>query len=142
MSRETEKALNPEIMKQTQSLVTFEKTDDILQDMRGIIDSSRDAAYRAVNVTLIRRNWLIGYRISEEELSGENRAEYGASVIARLSKELSKEYGKGFTKTNLYSFYSFYKTYPQIFQTPSGKSQPSLTWSHYTLYRPFPDIMH
>ena len=110
MSRETEKVLNPEIMKQTQSLVTFEKTDDILQDMRGIIDSSRDAAYRAVNVTLIRRNWLIGYRISEEELSGENRAEYGASVIARLSKELSKEYGKGFTKTNLYSFYSFYKT--------------------------------
>ena len=101
MSRETEKVLNPEIMKQTQSLVTFEKTDDILQDMRGIIDSSRDAAYRAVNVTLIRRNWLIGYRISEEELSGENRAEYGASVIARLSKELSKEYGKGFTKTNL-----------------------------------------
>ena len=97
-------------MKQTQSLVTFEKTDDILQDMRGIIDSSRDAAYRAVNVTLIRRNWLIGYRISEEELSGENRAEYGASVIARLSKELSKEYGKGFTKTNLYSFYSFIKT--------------------------------
>lgn len=33
MSRETEKVLNPEIMKQTQSLVTFEKTDDILQDM-------------------------------------------------------------------------------------------------------------
>ena len=88
MSRETEKVLNPEIMKQTQSLVTFEKTDDILQDMRGIIDSSRDAAYRAVNVTLIRRNWLIGYRISEEELSGENRAEYGASVIARIRKRL------------------------------------------------------
>ena len=139
MSRETEKVLNPEIMKQTQSLVTFEKTDDILQDMRGIIDSSRDAAYRAVNVTLIRRNWLIGYRISEEELSGENRAEYGASVIARLSKELSKEYGKGFTKTNLYSFYSFYKTYPQIFQTPSGKSQPSLTWSHYAVLLQVPD---
>lgn len=139
MSRETEKALNPEIMKQTQSLITFEKTDDILQDMRGIIDSSRDAAYRAVNVTLIRRNWLIGYRISEEELSGENRAEYGASVIARLSKELSKEYGKGFTKTNLYSFYSFYKTYPQIFQTPSGKSQPSLTWSHYAVLLQVPD---
>ena len=139
MSRETEKVLNPEIMKQTQSLVTFETTDDILQDMRGIIDSSRDAAYRAVNVTLIRRNWLIGYRISEEELSGENRAEYGASVIARLSKELSKEYGKGFTKTNLYSFYSFYKTYPQIFQTPSGKSQPSLTWSHYAVLLQVPD---
>ena len=38
VSRETKKALNPEITKQTQSLITFEKTDDILQDMRGIID--------------------------------------------------------------------------------------------------------
>ena len=110
MNKKIENALNSEIMRQTQNMVIFEKTDDILQDMRGIIDSSRDTAYRAVNATLIRRNWLIGYRISEEELSGEDRAEYGASVIARLSKELSKEYGKGFTKTNLYSFYSFYKT--------------------------------
>lgn len=118
MSRETEKVLNPEIMKQTQSLVTFEKTDDILQDMRGIIDSSRDAAYRAVNVTLIRRNWLIGYRISEEELSGENRAEYGASVIARLSKELSKNTERLYENESL-QLLSFYKTYPQIFQTAS-----------------------
>lgn len=109
MSRETEKVLNPEIMKQTQSLVTFEKTDDILQDMRGIIDSSRDAAYRAVNVTLIRRNWLIGYRISEEELSGENRAEYGASVIARLSKELSKDTEKALRKRIFTAFIRFTK---------------------------------
>lgn len=76
MSRETEKVLDPEIMKQTQSPGHIsEKTDDILPRIcEGFIDSSRDAAYRAVNVTLIRRNWLIGYRISEEELSGENRA--------------------------------------------------------------------
>ena len=40
-------------------------------------------------------------------------------------------YGKGFTKSNLYSFYSFYKTFPQIFQTLSGKSANALTWSHY-----------
>ena len=112
-------------------MVSFEKTDDILKDMCGIIESSRDNAYKAVNMALIQRNWLIGYRIAEEELKGESRAEYGANIIKNLSKELQNLYGKGFTKSNLYSFYSFYKTFPQIFQTLSGKSANALTWSHY-----------
>ena len=109
----------------------FVKTDDILNDMCGIIESSQKAAYRAVNTTLIQRNWLLGYRIASEELQGEDRAKYGAEIIKKLAKELSAEYGKGYTKSNLYSFYSFYKTYPEIFQTPSGKSVGLLSWSHY-----------
>lgn len=110
---------------------SFKKTDDILKDMCGIIESSRNNAYKAVNMALIQRNWLIGYRIAEEELKGESRAEYGANIIKNLSKELQNLYGKGFTKSNLYSFYSFYKTFPEIFQTLSGKSANALTWSHY-----------
>ncbi len=80
--------------------------------MCGIIESAREAAHKAVNTALVQRNWLIGYRIAEEELRGKNRAEYGAAVIKKLSKELTMEYGKGFTKSNLYSFYALYKTYP------------------------------
>ena len=110
---------------------SFVKTDDILKDMCGIIESSQKAAYRAVNTTLIQRNWLLGYRIASEDLQGEDRAKYGAEIIKKLAKELSAEYGKGYTKSNLYSFYSFYKTYPEIFQTPSGKSVGLLSWSHY-----------
>ena len=45
----------------------FVKTDDILKDMCGIIESSQKAAYQAVNTLLVQRNWLIGYRIAEEE---------------------------------------------------------------------------
>lgn len=107
----------------------FVKTDDILKDMCGIIESSQKAAYQAVNTALVQRNWLIGYRIAEEELKGENRAEYGSSVIKSLAKELTAEYGKGFTKTNLYYFYSFYKEYPEIFHSSSGKLL--LSWTHY-----------
>ena len=111
----------------------FVKTNDILKDMCGIIESSQKAAYQAVNITLIQRNWLLGYRIASEELQGEDRAKYGAEIIKKLAKELSAEYGKGYTKTNLYSFYSFYKTYPEIFQTASGKSVGLLSWSHYAV---------
>ena len=116
---------------QNSFMANYEKTDDILQDMCGIIESSRDRAYKAVNTALIQRNWLIGYRIAEEEVKGADRAEYGLGVIKKLAKELTAEYGKGFTKSNLYSFYSFYKAYPQIFQTASGKSLAVLSWSHY-----------
>ena len=109
------------------------KTNDILKDMREIIEQSRDAAYKAVNSVLLQRNWLIGYRIAEEELQGADRAEYGAKIIAKLAKELTAEYGKGFTKTNLYNFYSFYRAYPEIFHSVSGKSAALLSWSHYAV---------
>ena len=49
----------------------FVKTDDILNDMCGIIESSQKTAYRAVNTLLVQRNWLLGYRIAEEELGGD-----------------------------------------------------------------------
>ena len=75
----------------------FVKTEDILKDVRGIIESSREVAYQAINSALVQRNWLLGYRIAKEEMQGEGRAEYGAEIIKRLSKDLSAEYGKGFT---------------------------------------------
>lgn len=109
----------------------FVKTDDIFNDMCGIIESSQKAAYQAVNVMLIQRNWLLGCRIASEEMQGEERAKYGAEVIKKLAKELTKEFGKGFTKSNLYSFYSFYKNFPEIFHSVNGKSAPLLSWTHY-----------
>lgn len=107
----------------------FTKTENILTDMQSIIETSRANAYQAVNLALIQRNWLIGYRISEEILSGNRSADYGLEIMKRLSKELTALYGKGYTKTNLYYFYQFYKTFPEIFHTVSGKSM--LSWSHY-----------
>ena len=52
---------------QNRFMDNFVKTDDILKDMCGIIESSQKAAYQAVNTLLVQRNWLIGYRIAEEE---------------------------------------------------------------------------
>ncbi|MCR1870718.1 PDDEXK nuclease domain-containing protein [Longicatena caecimuris] len=112
-------------------LIKAEKTEDIVPDLKNIIELSQKQAYQAINTALVYRNWLIGYRIAEEELKGEDRAEYGTTLIRKLSKELTNEYGKGYTKTNLYSFYSFYKMYPNIFHSVSGKSVPLLSWTHY-----------
>lgn len=116
---------------QNSIMSNFVKTDDILKDMCGIIESSQKAAYQAVNTTLVHRNWLLGYRIASEEMQGEERAKYGAEIIKKLSKELSAEYGKGFDYSSLYKFVRFYKAFPEILDSVSPKSTPLLSWTHY-----------
>lgn len=112
-------------------LLKYVKTGSVFEDACNIIETAQKVAYSAVNLTLVHRNWLLGKRIVEEELNGESRAEYGAEVIKKLSKDLNAQYGKGYTKTNLYNFYSFYKMYPEIFHSESGKSNVKLSWTHY-----------
>lgn len=108
-------------------------TGPLLDDAKQIIDTTRDYAYRAVNIAMVQRNWLLGRRIAEETLHGEDRADYGTQVIKDLSKSLTELYGSGFTKTNLYQFVQFYKLFPNIFHSVSGKSPMFLSWTHYRL---------
>lgn len=112
-------------------IVDFKETDNILHDIQGIIDSAQQYAHRAVNIALVQRNWLIGYRIAEEELKGEKRAEYGIQLVKTLSKNLTNIYGKGYDKSNLYHFLSFYKMFPNIFDTACRQFNKLLSWSHY-----------
>ena len=111
--------------------INFVKSDNILKDMCEIIESSQKVAYQAVNASLVQRNWLIGYRISEEELQGEARSEYGLQTIKKLSKELTERYGRGYDRSNLYHYLRFYKTFPEIVDTVCRQSGKLLSWSHY-----------
>ena len=112
-------------------LIEFNKTNDIISDLKYIIDTSQKSAHQAVNVALVYRNWLIGYRITEETLNGEERAEYGSEVIKNLSRALTKSYGKGFDKVTLYRCYRFYNAFPEIVATLWQQSGNILSWSHY-----------
>lgn len=121
-------------------LLKYVKTNNVFDDACRIIDTAQKAAFSAVNITLVQRNWLLGKRIAEEELKGDSRAEYGAEIIKKLSKELNQQYGKGYTKTNLYNFYAFYKMYPEIFHSESGKFDSTLSWTHYRVLLQVKDV--
>jgi len=56
-------------------IIKYQNTDNVVEDICSIIESARNYAYQSVNIALVERNWLIGYRIAEEELKGENGAE-------------------------------------------------------------------
>jgi predicted nuclease of restriction endonuclease-like (RecB) superfamily len=122
-------------MGQDIEIFKLNNTNDIFKDVENIVEQARGYAYNAVNIAMVQRNWLLGKRIAEEELQGEDRAIYGKEIVKQLSLHLTNIYGKGFTQSNLYQFVQFYKFFPEIFHTVCVKSQ-ILSWSHYrTLLR-------
>ena len=93
---------------------------DVFDNIKQLMDQARNRVSREVNTILVQTYWEIGRIIVEDEQGDLERAEYGKKLIADLSKRLTKEYGKGFSRANLQNMRSFYLLYP-ICQTLSGK---------------------
>lgn len=102
--------------------------ESVITDVINIIEEGRRKAYQAINTSMVEAYWLAGKRIVEDELEGKDRAEYGKSIINKLSTVLTVKFGKGYSTTNIYDFKKFYTTFPDenFFRTLCGK----LSWSH------------
>lgn len=102
------------------------KYHQLLDSIGLTIEQARQNAIKAVNTELVKANWEIGRHIVEYEQHGQERAEYGSELLAKLSKDLRQRYGKGFGRRNILDMRRFYLAY-QKWQTVSAK----LSWSHY-----------
>jgi len=98
----------------------------LVLEIKDVLQAARLNVARHVNNELLTAYWDIGRIIVEHEQSRNVRAEYGAQTLLTLSKTLTEEFGKGFSRSNLQNMRAFYLYY-QKRQTVSGK----LTWSHY-----------
>lgn len=98
----------------------------VIQEIKDLLDTARSNVARQVNNELLNTYWNIGRIICEYEQSVPDRADYGKQTLKDLSKELTKEFGKGFSRSNLQNMRQFYLSYEKC-QTLSGK----LSWSHY-----------
>lgn len=109
-----------------------------------LLKNARQRVVQTVNRTMVLTYFEIGRKIVEEQQNGKDRAEYGKELIDELSNILTKEFGKGFSSTNLKQMRQFYLSYSKG-QTPSDDSEQKgqtlsddfkLSWSHYlTLMR-------
>ena len=98
----------------------------LVAEIRDILDTARKNVAKEVNNELIRSYWKIGEIIVRYEQNDSIRAEYGEKTLKQLSRELTSEFGKGFSRSNLQNMRAFYLNYQKC-QTLSGK----LNWSHY-----------
>lgn len=145
-------------------LIEYNMSDYLQKDLYDIIENSQQSAIASVNSVLVIRNWLLGMRISRENMGGTRSERYGEGIISELANELTQKYGKGFDKRSLYRYVQFYHTYPEIVGTltpqsnigdnsgivetltpQSGerativKGRSILTWSHYERLIQVPD---
>ena len=99
----------------------------LLADVRQLIDAARQRVAQAVNAELTQLYWQIGCRISTELLQGQ-RAEYGKQVMAELSRQLTADFGKGWSEQQLRHCVRLAEVFPQ--EQILSTLRRELTWSH------------
>ena len=116
---------------------------DYIQEVKELLNSARERTKAAINIAMVYTYYEIGRRILKQEQKGLNRAEYGKKILKQLSSALTKEFGKGYSISNLKTIRQFFVVYSQdrIGQTAFSQSQnlPTtlegrrfyLGWGHY-----------
>ena len=107
--------------------------DSLVKTIAETYSRGRVNSFKAVNSVLVTTYWRIGQHIVEFEQGGNTKAVYGDKLLERLSKDLSLQFGKGFSRSNLTYMRAFFVTYP-ISEKPSHKlgddkkTNPDATW--------------
>lgn len=101
------------------------ETIKLFDNIKYLIEQSRNRVYKAVNTEMINLYWNIGKMIVEKQ-EGNCRAKYGDYLIENLSNQLTNEFGIGFSARNLKRMRKLYLYYPKRTTLSS-----QLTWPHY-----------
>ena len=97
------------------------------EKIKEILKTARSQVYASVNSAMVEAYWLIGKSIVAEQ-GGEHRAEYGSALLEELSRQMTRDFGKGFTVTNLKYMRQFYLTFPNRHAV-----RDDLSWTHYRM---------
>ncbi len=114
--------MNKHSQKSTEEITSV---NNLLSQAVQLVQAARQLVVRQTNSVMVFTYFHIGKLIIEDEQDGKQKAEYGKSTIKALSKKLTKEFGKGFSATNIEQMRSFYNAFadkkvpPPIPQTVS-----------------------
>lgn len=84
---------------------------ELFEKSKVLIENARNGLGYIANTVTVHTSFLLGKYIFEEEQQGNERAKYGEKVLDSLSEFLTKEYGRGFSRSNLAGMRKFYMTY-------------------------------
>jgi len=124
-TRQAKKTTTAPSLKSTTSTTA---TKQLLGDIRNLIESAREQTAQVVNAGLVLLYWSIGNRVRRDILK-QKRAGYGEEIVQTLSAQLETEYGRGFSRRNLFNMLRFAEVFStvEIVQTLSRQ----LGWSHF-----------
>lgn len=105
-----------EISPKKSSEPALENYQEILRDIRSILEKAKSRAYRAVDNIRVQTYWQIGERIVRAELEHKDRADYGDRLADRLEEDI------GLSKRDIYRIIQFFRYYPIMTAVPSQLS--------------------
>ena len=108
--------------------------ESLITDLRTLINEARNKVALIVNTEITLLYWHIGKRINEEVL-GNQRAEYGKQIVSIVSRQLTEEYGKGFNEKSLRRMMQFAELFPD-FQIVAPLAR-QLSWLLNSPHEPF-----
>jgi len=84
----------------------------LIEAIGDLIQLTRSRVVQTINTEMVNLYWEIGRHIVEYEQGGSDRAKYGAKLLVLLSEDLTKQFGKGFSTTNLKYMRFLYEAFP------------------------------
>lgn len=103
------------------SQMTFPAVSKVATEIRNLIEAARSHVSITANLSLVNLYWNIGRIITQEIQKNKKRAEYGAQLLVGLAETLTREYGAGYSVSNLNDMRRLHETF-EILQTPSVES--------------------
>jgi predicted nuclease of restriction endonuclease-like (RecB) superfamily len=100
----------------------------LLEDLRRMIEETRQGVAVTVNAALTMLYWRIGKRVNEEILKG-GRADYGKEIVVSLARQLEADYGRGFSEKSLRHMLRFAEAFPDDRIVSALMRQ--LSWTHF-----------
>lgn len=97
------------------------------ESIKAILQEARNKVYQTANFAMVEAYWNIGRKIIGEQ-DGKEKADYGTGLLKELSRQMTRDFGKGFTVTNLKYMRQFYLTFPN-----GHALRDELSWTHYRL---------
>jgi len=114
------------------------QVDNLVGELRGMIDQARASIASTVNSTITMLYWQVGTRIRKKILK-EERAKYGRSIVASVSRQLTNDYGKGFSEKSLRRMIQFGDIFPD--EPIVAALMRQLSWTHFTVLIPIKDTI-
>jgi predicted nuclease of restriction endonuclease-like (RecB) superfamily len=85
--------------------------NNISDKIIALVEQARQSIVKNVNSAMVFTYYHIGKILVEEWQKGEKKAEYGTQLVANISANLTKTFGKGFSTDNLERMRKFFLLY-------------------------------
>ena len=120
--------MNKTLSGRNASIAPARPTKGLLRELRTLIMAARERVANKVNEELVALYWMVGKRI-RGSIVRSRRADYGRQIVSAVGRQLSQEFGRGFSDKSLWHMIRFAEVFADEEIVSALRRQ--LGWTHF-----------